>query len=78
MAIATFFRAMGMQVTFVEQDGAVSATPGQVSSIAPPPMGSMPAPRRASAGGGRLWMVLVGLAVGLVVLAASYAMLLRH
>ena len=76
-ALAMFFRAMRMKVTFVEQDGAVSAAPGQVSSMAPPPMASPPAPAAAPSGA-RLWMALAALFAGLVVLAAAYAMFLRR
>ena len=76
-AIATFFRAMGLQVTFVEQDGAVSAAPGQVSSLAPPPMASPGSPA-ATATGARLWVALAALVVGLVALVAAYAMFLRR
>ncbi len=75
-AIATFFRAMGMQVTFVEQDGAVSVAPGQVSSLAPPSMGSLRAPAAPRAGA-RLWVAVAALVAGLVVLAVAYVMFVR-
>ena len=76
-AAAAFFRAMGMQVTFVEQDGTVSAAPGQVSSLASLASG-LPRGLGAPAAGTRLLMALGALVVGLVVLVAAYFMYLRH
>jgi hypothetical protein len=57
-ALATFFRAMKMTVTFAELDGLVAAP-------TPPGTGSS----------GRVGTVLVGIAVGLGILAAAYALI---
>jgi hypothetical protein len=75
-AIATFFRSMGMQVTFLELDGGASATAGPVQSLAAPGMAA-PAPSAAS-GGVRLWVVVTILVAGLVVLAMAYVFLVRR
>jgi hypothetical protein len=58
--LATFFRAMNMAVTFAELDGGVSAAPVRAA---------------AQPSGGRAWMVLVGVGVGLVILAAAYVLI---
>ncbi len=60
-ALATFFRAMNMQVTFADLDGAVSASPVRVAAAAPV--------------GGRAWLVIAGVVVGLAILAAAYAVI---
>jgi len=59
--LATFFRAMNMQVTFADLGGVVSASPVRASS--------------ATSSGGRAWMVIVGVGVGLAILAAAYAVI---
>jgi hypothetical protein len=58
-ALATFFRAMNMQVTFAELGGAVSSTP-QRAVVAQP-------------SGGRAWMVIASVVVGMMILAGAYA-----
>jgi hypothetical protein len=75
-AIATFFRAMGMQVVFLELDGGASGAPGQLA----PPQG-MVGPASASSGGARTWVLVTILLVGLVGLAAlgvAYALFVRR
>lgn len=67
-ALATFFRAMNMRVTFVELDGGASAAPSQAQALdratAPP-------------GGKGIWVALVGIVLGLSVLAIAYIFLRR-
>ena len=65
-ALATFFRAMRMSVTFAELGGGALAAP-------PAPLSRWGTPPGLRAGGGRGWMVLLGVALGMGVLVAAYA-----
>ena len=62
--LATFFRAMNMAVTFAELDGGVSSAPVRATAAQP--------------AGGRAWMVIVGVGVGLVVLAVAYILIFHQ
>ena len=60
-ALATFFRAMNMAVTFAELEGIVSTQPVRAAAAQP--------------AGGRGWLVIAGAVVGLLILAAAYAVI---